>query len=245
MIEIDLIRHGRVDAPAALYGVTDVKVSADENQNIATSLSLLAYRSCNSSAALGYDAVYSSPLIRCLELAQLIGLQNQLSVQQVSGLKEINFGIFDGVPFDKLADVDLSPFQQVKQQTPWSILETFWQAPAKVNLPLAEPLIDFNIRVSQAWHQIVQQAMQDFLACTTDKQKIAVVCHGGVIRMILAHILQLDWRNSALYSTLNIANGSLTKIVIQTINSANNLSDSSVATPIHYQVKQIATPLTL
>ncbi|QBG35154.1 histidine phosphatase family protein [Litorilituus sediminis] len=250
LIEIDLLRHGKVDAPPALYGVTDAFVAAEENHKIVTKLSQFIDRSYDNSSTGHYDEIYTSPLTRCRSLAQLIGRQTKTEVKTLSTLQEMNFGLLDGVSFDELETVDLSAFPQVSQQKPWSLLEAFWQNPAQVNLPLAEPLIDFNRRIIQMWQQLLSQVVHQGVTCKNKQKKLLLVCHGGVIRMILAHILNLDWTNPSLYSTLAIANGSLTRIVISSLNSDNplnseNLSlvESSSSASLHYQVKHIATPL--
>ena len=244
LIEIDLLRHGKVDAPPALYGITDAEVSSEENHKIVASLLPFTGKSHRTSSLAVYDEIYTSPLMRCLSLARLIGRQTNIEVKTLSTMQEMNFGLFDGVSFDELESVDLSVFQKVSQQNPWALLEAFWQSPAQVNLPLAEPLIDFNSRIIQAWQQLISQVAFRGLSSKNQKKKVLLVCHGGVIRMILAHILKLDWTNPSLYSTLAIANGSLTKIAISSLISDNpSLTESAANNSLHYQVKQIATPL--
>ncbi len=256
MIEIDLLRHGKVDAPPALYGVTDAFVAVEENHKIVTKLFQFIERSYGNSKADHYDEIYTSPLTRCRSLAQLISRQTKTEVKTLSTLQEMNFGLFDGVSFDELETVDLSAFPQVSQQKPWSLLEEFWQNPAQANLPLAEPLIDFNRRIIQTWQQLLSQVVHQGVTCKNKQKKVLLVCHGGVIRMILAHILNLDCTNPSLYSTLAIGNGSLTRIVISSLSFDNPLSsdnplnfeshslvESSSSAFLHYQVKHIATPL--
>ncbi|CAM3001527.1 alpha-ribazole phosphatase [Vibrio mytili] len=140
---------------------------------------------------LEVGAIISSPLSRCYDLAQMIGEQQLLPVVQDQDLQEMGFGDFDGVPFDMLTEK-------------WKKLDAFWQAPAKHPLPNAERLDAFSLRVNNAWSRIVNDASDNVL----------IVTHGGVIRMILAHVLELDWRNPKWYSTLAIGNGSMTHITL-------------------------------
>lgn len=140
---------------------------------------------------LGFQHVETSPLVRCHDLAQRLVAGTEMSLTVREGWKEMSFGDWDGRPFDEL--------------TPhWSELEKFWRNPAENTLPNAEPLESFFKRVSKQWQQYSNNVEQDTL----------IVCHGGTIRMILTEVLNLDWRNAALYSALSIDNQSLTHIQV-------------------------------
>ncbi|GLX79244.1 alpha-ribazole-5'-phosphate phosphatase [Thalassotalea insulae] len=191
MAKIYLLRHGEVSGPAALYGHTDVAVSAEVNAAICR---LLAGHTFNISR------IFCSPLQRCLRLAQLLTAHYHCALSEDSRLKEMNFGCYDGVAFDEL-------YQEHKA---WQALELFWQNPVQHPLPQAELLTGFSFRVIQAWQQIVQSLARECV-----DSEYLVVCHGGVIRMILAHLLNVDYRNPDWYTQLSIANGSLTTIDYQ------------------------------
>lgn len=134
--------------------------------------------------------VITSPLSRCFDLAQLISEGKTPEVNP--DWMEMNFGKFDGVAFDSMP----------KQN--WPELENFWTDPRKYPLPEAETLDDFYQRVSSSWEKIVPKFDKDTL----------IVTHGGVIRMLLAKILDLPWDNPALFTKLTIANQSLTHLEI-------------------------------
>lgn len=139
-----------------------------------------------------FSALQTSPLRRCQDLAKrLVSKTPGLSYQIQSQWREISFGDLDGVPFE-----------QAEQA--WPLLDAFWQDPSKSPLPGAESLKDFHHRVSQQWQKFCETAQQDTL----------IICHGGTIRMIIADILQLDWRNPRLYSALSIGHQTLTHIQI-------------------------------
>ncbi|NVD06565.1 alpha-ribazole phosphatase [Vibrio sp. JPW-9-11-11] len=161
--------------------------------------------------SLIFQQMQTSPLKRCRELAQtLLDTKPSLSLEIVPAWQEMAFGQFDGVPFDSL-----------KQQ--WPQLEAFWQNPASNTLPGGESLEGFYQRVSEQWQTLTQRIEQDTL----------IVCHGGTIRMILAHVLKLDWRNASLYSSLSIGHQSITHIQI------------SYAERHHYRVCCIGRPLAI
>lgn len=187
MGNIYLVRHGKVDGDAALYGRTDVAVSDKENNRVLKQLISLNIKP---------EQVISSPLSRCLSLAQLYSAASGASVLRYAAFKEMAFGDIDGIPFDDL--------YQVPQQ--WQTLEKFWADPVQHSLPNAELLAGFSYRVIHGWNNLLKQHKD------TNSQSTVVICHGGVIRMILAHILGVDWRNAAWYTSLKIANGSVTTL---------------------------------
>ncbi|PFG56046.1 alpha-ribazole phosphatase [Vibrio sp. ES.051] len=152
--------------------------------------------------------VVSSSLSRCKELADLIAEPQLLPMIAKDELQEMAFGDFDGVPFDILTDH-------------WKKLEAFWQSPSQHTLPNAESLSTFSQRVNCAWSQIINDINDDLL----------VVTHGGVIRMILAQVLGVDWRNPKWYSTLAIENASVTHITI-TIDDQIYASVRSIGVPL-------------
>ncbi|MGL0941185.1 alpha-ribazole phosphatase [Vibrio vulnificus] len=139
------------------------------------------------------ELIVSSPLSRCHELAELLGQQHHWPIQLQADLQEMDFGLLDGVPFDT-------------QDYPWPLLNAFWQDPANASLPEGETLAEFQQRVVQCWSQII----------STEHHKVLIITHGGVIRLILAHLLGVDWQSPHWYQNLAIENASLTHITIFT-----------------------------
>lgn len=179
MITIWLLRHGKTQGPAALNGMTDVAVEPETQLAIAGQL-----------ANLPFSQVISSPLCRCADLAQLIKQQRpSVNVEYDAGLRELNFGRFDGKSFAEL-------------ESEWPVLDAFWQDPMHNTLPQAETLAEAYQRVSLTWQQWLPKLQQDTL----------FICHAGTIRLILAHVLGVDWRNPAWHSRLSIPHQSLTQL---------------------------------
>ncbi|MGR5420730.1 alpha-ribazole phosphatase [Vibrio sp. PNB22_4_1] len=197
-LNLYLVRHGKVVAPPGLHGQTDLKVDHVEQLKIAQ-----AWERRGESVA----GIISSPLSRCHDLAQIIAEQQLLPINVENDLQELNFGDFDGVPFDTISEH-------------WAKLNAFWNAPAQHPLPNAETLEAFYQRVSCVWSQIINDINDNLL----------IVTHGGVIRMILAHVLGVDWRNPRWYSTLAIGNASVTHITI-TIDDQIYASVRSIGVP--------------
>lgn len=258
MIEIDLIRHVKVLGKPALYGSTDVAPIGEENAR------LLKHLLAQQKTSNAYQGIISSPLIRCQNLAREFSQLGQLPLEISADLQEMNFGSFDGVPFDDLLFeedvvqrniVNAAQEGEEKAKLHWSELEGFFQTPADIVLPHAEALPDFHLRVRAAWQKLLDQQIfietkQTKLLNLEQKQdkkdpnkkrRILVIAHGGVIRMILAHILQLDWQQASWHQKLQIGHGSISRILIKQPYQDNQVEQ--VVSPIQYQqlTQQVTT----
>ena len=87
----------------------------------------------------------------------------------------------------------------------WKNIEAFWQSPHTMQPPEGESLTDFAARVIHSWESLIDN--------TKPGHKV-IICHGGVIRILIAHLLQLDWRTPALFKQLHIDYASCTRIEI-------------------------------
>ena len=260
MLEIELIRHVKVDGQPALYGCTDILAIKSENER------LLSYLVAQQATPNKYQHIVCSPLLRCQMLANELSARCQLPLTILPDLQEMNFGCFDGVAFDDIVhDVNpnynknsqrVKPSQQVKytQQSTtkkemcWSLLEAFFNAPATTKLPQAESLADFNQRVISTWQTLLVNECESLGTQNSTTQppesikaqqskRILVIAHGGVIRMILAHIMKIDWQQPSWYQNLHIGYGSLTKICV------SQPFKNTQQAQLHQQVTTIAMPL--
>ncbi|KGJ93080.1 histidine phosphatase family protein [Colwellia psychrerythraea] len=225
MIEIDLIRHVKVLGKPALYGSTDVAPITAENAR------LLARLLAQQKTSKAYHAIISSPLIRCQNLAREFSQLGHLPLEVFPDLQEMHFGSFDGMPFDDLffEESVCKAVSEVDEETKlhWSQLEGFFQAPADIVLPQAESLTDFHLRLKRTWRKLIEQQVliatkqkrtlglgQQALKEPDENRRVLVIAHGGVIRMILAEILQLDWQQASWHQKLHIGHGSISRILI-------------------------------
>lgn len=182
---ITLVRHGKVAGPAALYGRTDIALSAAGHSDLTRALD-------NLHSQTPIHHLISSPRLRCLQVAQEFSVQHKIPLHTEDNLQEMDFGIWDGVPFDELGDE-------------WKNIEAFWESPHSMQPPEGESLTDFAARVITSWESLISN---------TKPGHHAIICHGGVIRILIAHILKLDWRNPALFKQLQIDYASHTRIEI-------------------------------
>jgi alpha-ribazole phosphatase/probable phosphoglycerate mutase len=246
ILEIDLIRHVKVDGKSALYGSTDVSPLVAENDRLLAKL-ILQQKTDKS-----YQSIICSPLQRCHKVAKEFASACHLPLEVCDDLQEMNFGIFDGVSFDNIPlmspDTDGARLRKPNkkwgnQDLQWPLLERFFQNPAKAHLPEAERLACFYNRVTLAWQCLIEQQFtiaseqNSDGGISKDKQainrRVLIIAHGGIIRMIIAHILQLDWQKSSWHQQLKIENASLTRI---------NLSRPYDDKKIFQQVTTIAMP---
>ncbi|HEX2250162.1 MAG TPA: histidine phosphatase family protein [Gemmatimonadales bacterium] len=118
--------------------------------------------------AIPFAAVYSSPLERALETARPLAVSQELEVQVATGFTEIDFGDWTG---RTLAELDELP--------DWRRFNSFRSG---ARIPGGENMADVLARVL---HEIDRLCERHSAA----GEPIAVVSHGDVLRLLLAHAL--------------------------------------------------------
>lgn len=129
-----------------------------------------------------YDLVITSPLSRCLRFAQEYSEKQGVELEQDQRLVELDFGLWDGV--DK---------QTVWQQDQ-DLLSHFWSHPWQSSPPEGESMQAYDDRIMQAWHELLSKHKG---------KRILLVTHGGVIKQIMRHLLQMP-KTAAYLQRLNI-----------------------------------------
>lgn len=161
-MDIYLIRHTKTNTTNGLcYGQSDVPLAATFTEEVRALHGKLPELSKNS-------LVISSPLQRCLALAQTF----QLPVQVDHRLLEINFGEWENLLFDEIDEALLKN---------WT--ENFVSIPP----PQGETFGDLYRRAGEFW---------DELLATTQAEQVFLITHAGVIRALFAHVLQLPLTNA-------------------------------------------------
>lgn len=116
-----------------------------------------------------YHAVLSSPLVRCAAFAQNYAQQHSLPLHYDAHFQEMDFGAWDGRSAAEIAATDSDA------------LKNFWRDPVACPPPQAEPLLSFQARVLSAWQE---------LPARYPGQRVLLITHGGVMRIILCHLQQ-------------------------------------------------------
>ncbi|MDH5425601.1 MAG: alpha-ribazole phosphatase family protein [Gammaproteobacteria bacterium] len=116
------------------------------------------------------DCVIYSPLKRCAEFARQWAQQQQHCAHEMAEFMEMNFGDWDGVSAEHI------------QVTHAHELNAFWHDPLNNTPPNGEKLLDFQQRIVAGWENLI---------CEHSDKNVLLVTHGGVIRMIIAHVLSI------------------------------------------------------
>ncbi len=180
-MKLYLIRHGEVEgaADARLIGRTDAPLSQrGAEQSLALAQSLAGER---------LSAVYSSDLQRARTTAQTIAKQNSLTVTENPEWREIDMGHWEGLTMKRVHD-----------ENPELVAQLFAD-PASFQYPGGESFATFTTRI--------QNALDDLLS-THPNDRVALVTHGGVCRVIIGTVLGVppsNWLRLAQdYGCLNV-----------------------------------------
>jgi alpha-ribazole phosphatase/probable phosphoglycerate mutase len=133
------------------------------------------------------SAVYCSDLGRAVETARQIAAPRGLDVITLAGLREMNFGRWEGLTFDEI------------RKKYGDVLKQWWNKPLSMDVPGGEGLSGLVSRIVPAVREIVERHMDE---------QVAVVCHGGPIRCLVGTVLNMDlnhyWRIRQDNAALNI-----------------------------------------
>ena len=135
-----------------------------------------------------WDIVITSPLQRCHAFALAYADKHGLNVVTDDRLREIGFGCWEG-----------KSSQQILTDNPQAI-RNFYHDPVRYRPEGAEPLSDFQQRVSASLIDISQQQ---------SGKKVLVVAHAGVLRAAVTHTLNTT--PSAMYK-ISIGNAAIVRI---------------------------------
>lgn len=185
---IDLLRHGECEGGLIFRGHTDSALNKKGWQQMQQAIAKHPQQRNHHPHPPKdrWQTIISSPLQRCKAFAETLSDSVVIEPQ----LQEISFGDWDGYLTEN-----------IHQQSPQAV-EKFWLEPAVNTPPNGETLHAFQQRIIKSWEGITQQQ---------HGQHSLLVSHGGVIRIILAHILQMPLRP---LSYLSVPHGCLTQIKI-------------------------------
>jgi len=136
-------------------------------------------------------ALYSSPLLRAWQTAQIISKTLGIAPVLHEGLREVNVGRIGGLTMDDFAAQFPSDYESWRER---SNLGFTW--------PGGENRYQFFLRAGLAVEQI---------ASMHPDEKVVVVCHGGVIRATLVYFLPEECRE---WWSYRVHTGSLTRLLV-------------------------------
>ncbi|HTG66986.1 MAG TPA: alpha-ribazole phosphatase [Flavobacterium sp.] len=159
-MEVYLVRHTEtVCEKGVCYGQSDVMLKEpflEQFQHIKSQIPIGA-------------TIYSSPLVRCTELARHL---SDSTIVTDNRLMEMDFGDWEMKKWDEIPEADF---------TPW--MTDF----VNVAVPNGESFVDLHQRVTDFWSEIINQ---------NNSRSIAIVSHAGVIRSILCTISNLPLKDA-------------------------------------------------
>jgi len=109
-----------------------------------------------------YDVIYTSPLQRCSKLANHLNGQQRVSDKRIM---EYNFGDWELLPWSEFTTIEAKDW-----------MDNFVEQAA----PNGESIISMQARVIDFFNELLNK----------DYQKVAIVSHSGVQRLLHAHILE-------------------------------------------------------
>lgn len=137
-------------------------------------------------AELPLKAVYSSPLVRCLETAQPIAQAHGLEVMEHAGIGEVRYGQWEGKKLKRLA-----------KRKAWATVQHY---PSRFRFPDGEAFVEVQLRAVAALEELSRRHSQEW---------IAAVSHADIIKLLLAHYLGM---HLDLFQRLVVAPASLNLI---------------------------------
>lgn len=163
-----LIRHGEPEAEVRgrCYGRLDVGLSAEGRRQ----LEHVARRLASEPLA----AIYASPRQRTRVSAEIVAASHSCGVQIERDLREIDFGDFEGQSYDDIA-----------RRYP-ELYRRWMEQPTEVEFPNGESFALMRSRVTKAVATLLGRHAG---------QSIALITHGGAIRITLAEALSIPPAN--------------------------------------------------
>jgi broad specificity phosphatase PhoE len=177
-----LIRHAEVEVryQGVFGGQIDMELSPRGHEQAAVLARYLRSKTV--------DAIYTSPMKRVQQTLQPWVVNGVPRPTIVADLREVDFGVWTGLTFG-----------QIEEQfgvSAWAWLDQLECAA----VPNAECAATFRARLEPCLRDIIKRH---------SGQEVAIACHGGVIRMLLAILLDLPFSRT---SAFQVEYASLTQV---------------------------------
>lgn len=183
MTKIFLIRHGETEwnKLGRIQGNSDVKLSPEGIRQAQLMAAHVPFKHI--------DAVYASDLQRAVDTAKILAAKFNLPVTTMPGLRETNFGDWEGRVISGLLEELPEEFGN------------FFIKPDKVKPPNGETFLECQARVMNALDEIIADH---------EDQTIIVVSHGAAIRLLICAALDIRIRKMWAIHQFNTALNILT-----------------------------------
>lgn len=165
MGRIYLIRHGQTNSNSGKMFQGQLNTPLNGN-GLDQAYQMAAYMQ-----KLPVDVIYCSSLVRAVMTAAPLAMAKNMPYKTESLLKEVSFGAWEGVSFAQL------------HREHGEEMRTFLERPGDFTPPRGESF-------AQAQKRCVQ-GLQNILAREGHDKNIAIVTHGGIIRLLVCYFMDI------------------------------------------------------
>ena len=198
-----LLRHPEPEESARgrCYGSLDVALSPEGIRQAQAVAEALADQP--------FAAIYTSPRQRCWKAAGILAAGRNCRVETIDDLSELDFGVWEGRTYDEIA----ATYPELYQQ--------WMEHPTETPFPGGESFGKMHARVSSAMRELLSRHAG---------ASIAVMTHGGPVRIVLAKALGLDVKNifriGQRYGAINRVRYFGESAIVELMNGAPSTSQS-------------------
>lgn len=161
--EILIVRHGQTpwNVERRIQGWRDIELNDNGHSQAQALARHLAKQ--HTQAKQPIHAIYSSDLLRAQQTAQAVAKALTLPLSLIEGVRERNYGVLEGVPFDRMHEHDHAVAKIWAERDPDGVI------------PNGETLRQFQQRVTDCLQKVASQHLG---------QRVVVVTHGGAMDII-------------------------------------------------------------
>ncbi len=180
MIRLYLVRHGETEWNRAMrfQGWTDIELSKEGKKQA----QVVGKRF----ETIKIDEIYSSPLKRAVATAEPISKAANVPIFTHDGFKEINFGEWEGLTAKEISEKWGSEFDE------------FMKKPEELTFPGEISFEHVKERLKEGLNVVLKGK---------DDKNIVIVSHGGIIRLIIKHLIgfKCEWYNKTWIDNTSIS----------------------------------------
>jgi alpha-ribazole phosphatase len=207
MLKFLIIRHGET------FSNAEERFSGQQDVGLTEKGIWQAEQLANRLQDYPIQAIYSSDLQRSIHTASIIARKHGLTLRREPLFREISFGEWEGLRWE-----EITVENTVEQFRDW------WRQP-HLPFPGGESISDLKKRVKCGLEKIIAEYDNDKQGNTNT---IAIVCHGGVTRIIISIALDIPlekiWYIEQYSTALNIITYHNPDIFwVESINDINHL----------------------
>lgn len=203
MTKVILVRHGQTlwNLEMKYQGHCDVALTEKGVEQ--------AIRAAKRLAGEDISAVYASDLSRALRTAECISKEHNLPVTAIPGLREINFGEWEGLTFEGI-------------NSQWTgAMSKLFTHPDEIVIPGGETFREVKKRATSALAKLVTEH---------PNQTIVVVSHGGTIRTLLCAVLNIHlnhmWNIKQDNTAINMLEYYDKRVMVSLVNDVYHLDNT-------------------